>query len=459
MSSNQAILQPPPTYFQQEAAQLLQQIGDELQALSQNFSIQKAHTLMRLAHTLKGAAATVGLDVIKTITQALENAFKALCTPDANLTPTVKDLIFEGYNCLELMVSVRLAKEPIDESNMLDRIATIVSQLQENLGDRFGQDSYLPTSIELGVDVTQAIFESGVTDYLNELSQALKTPDPDSLKALLHIHADVFIGLAESLQLPGFGAIAKATLAALKQHPAQTVHIAHIALDDYRAGQTKVLQGDRNQGGAPSSALLQLGTQVPQRTNRLQGLWQWLNQPITMPRKAPQIQVAQPSSPPQTLPTKPISVVKKQPLTQVFLNCQENLSDLTRQHDKPVLVEIRENEVLIDQAIAQRLYDPLLQLVHYAFKQDLEMPTVRQRQGKSALGRIQLAAKQAEQHLVMCVWDDGYGLNPETPCQQVRPQIASLQGTVTAAYSPGKGTCFTLRIPLGTCRVHTSIGN
>ena len=38
--------------------------------------------MMRSAHTLKGAAASVGLEVIKEISHVLEDAFKTLYNPE-----------------------------------------------------------------------------------------------------------------------------------------------------------------------------------------------------------------------------------------------------------------------------------------------------------------------------------------------------------------------------------------
>lgn len=292
-----------PPYFLQEASELLQQMDQELQTLRPEFSIQKVHTLMRIAHTLKGAAASVGLDTIKTTTHSLEDAFKALCVPDASLSVAVEELIFETYACLQLLLSAQFTNTPLDESDILDRMAGIVSQLQENLGDQFGDTGYLPTSAELGFDVTQSIFEVGVTERLSELENALEQSDTDVLGALLQSHSDIFFGLAESLSLPGFGEIAQTTLRALEQSPHQVVDIAQAALDDYRAGQASVLQGDRTEGGKPGPILQKLGgqsstpsksgTPETQRTplkvvyqrhttkpNRLSQLWQRLTRPI-----------------------------------------------------------------------------------------------------------------------------------------------------------------------------------
>ena len=166
--------QPVPSYFLQEAAELLQQMDDELRTLSQDFCIQKVHTLMRIAHTLKGAAASVGLDTIKKTTHSLEDVFRALCTPDAVLTPPVEGLIFDIYACLQLLLSAQCADADIDESSILDRMANIVTQLQKHLGEHFGRDARLPTSTELGCDMTQSVFEMGVAQQLSALENALK---------------------------------------------------------------------------------------------------------------------------------------------------------------------------------------------------------------------------------------------------------------------------------------------
>ena len=88
-------------------------------------------------------------------------------------------------------------------------------------------------------------------------------------------------------------------------------------------------------------------------------------------------------------------------------------------------------------------------LTNQAFIRDIEMPEVRQRQGKPAVGTIQLAAKQTDDCLIVCVWNNGCGSNPTAIQRRVQPYIAaSMRGTVTVACLPGKGTCFTLRIPL-----------
>jgi chemotaxis protein histidine kinase CheA/CheY-like chemotaxis protein len=134
----------------------------------------------------------------------------------------------------------------------------VFAQLQEKLGECFDPNTQLPTSEELGFDVTQSIFEVGVAQRLEQLAEAIERNQPQEIATLLRTQAEVFLGIAESLNLPGFGTIAKATTAALNHHPDQVMWIAQQALANFREGQAAVLAGDRSQGGHLSQSLQQL---------------------------------------------------------------------------------------------------------------------------------------------------------------------------------------------------------
>lgn len=244
-------------YFEQEATELLQMMEGELQNLRQDFSVQKVHNLMRAAHTLKGASASVGLETIKKTTHSLEDIFRALCHQDTVVSVEMDHLIFQGFNCLQLLMSAQLEGAQVDGADILDRMASVVSQLQEMLGDRFGQGGHLPTSSELGFDMTQSIFDMGVAQRIEGLSGALENPDPKELLVLLRTQAEVFNGLGESLELPGFQDIAQTTLRAIQQQPEQILAIAPVVLENFKAAHKAVLAGDRTQGGSPSAALKQ----------------------------------------------------------------------------------------------------------------------------------------------------------------------------------------------------------
>lgn len=258
MTNDPSIREQSYQYFLQEAPELLQAIEQELLTLREDYNVNKVHNLMRNTHTLKGAAASVGLETIKTVAHSLEDIFKALFNPDLSIDPEVEALLFEGYECLRIPLNAELTGGKINDTEILDRAATVFAQLQKTLGDCFGEDTHIPSSVELGFDVTQSIFEVGVIQRLDEIAAAIASAEPAAIATTLRTQSEVFLGLAESLNLPGFGTIAQATITALDNHPEEVMTIAETALTDFLAGRVAVLNGDRTQGGQPSLLLQQL---------------------------------------------------------------------------------------------------------------------------------------------------------------------------------------------------------
>jgi chemotaxis family two-component system sensor histidine kinase/response regulator PixL len=243
-------------YFLAETPELLQTIEQDLFGLLEDHSNQKIHELMRATHTIKGGAATVGLDNIKMIAHSLEDVFKALYSPDVTINSELQTLILEAYECLQLSVTAELTSNNINQEEIIQRATEAFAQIQEKLGDAFGAEEHIPTSEELGFDIVQSIFEVGVTQRLESITDAIdNTLNDQDLADFLISQVDVFIGLSESLSLPGLRELCDAIKAALLAHPQKIHQIAELALADLQASQQAVLAGDRTSGGSPSPDL------------------------------------------------------------------------------------------------------------------------------------------------------------------------------------------------------------
>jgi chemotaxis family two-component system sensor histidine kinase/response regulator PixL len=271
-------------YFLAEAPELLHQIEQELFSLSNDFSTAKVHDLMRATHTIKGGAANVGLELISKVAHYLEDIVKSLYNPDVVIDAQLQTLLVEAYECLRLPITAELTRTKIDEQEILQRSATVFAKLQEKLGDAFTDSNHIPTSAELGFDIIQSIFETGVKQRLETIATALQsTTDAEAMAELLRSQAEVFIGLGESLNLPGLCNIAEAIIKALETHPHDVFQIAEVALANLQQAQSDVLAGDRSQGGTPSQDLQQFTTKI-QPTNEIdlsveiQELYQFLTQ-------------------------------------------------------------------------------------------------------------------------------------------------------------------------------------
>lgn len=244
--------------FLVEVSELLQIIEQDLLSLKENRSLNKIHNLMRMTHTLKGAAASVGLETLKQVAHCLEDVFKTLYNPNLIIDSKLEELLFQSYECLRLPICAQLAHTSLNESEVLNRAASVFTQLQEKLGDFSTRQVQLPTAADLGVDLTQSIFETEVRERLAALAAALVQPQTGQVEMMLRSSSTVFVGLSEALNLPGFGAIAQGAIAALDAHPDRSVTIAQIALQDFQSSTDLVLAGDRNYVGEPSPELRQL---------------------------------------------------------------------------------------------------------------------------------------------------------------------------------------------------------
>ncbi|KAM3113325.1 hybrid sensor histidine kinase/response regulator, partial [Phormidesmis sp. 146-33] len=246
-------------FFVEEAPELLQILEVGLLTLRQERSTAKVHNLMRAAHSLKGGAASVGLDAIATLAHRLENVFKALYSEALEIDADLESQLLQSYDCLRLPLMEQITTGTFDPEAALAIADSIFSQLEERCGDTLLQaDSYLPSSTDLGVDMISAIFEVDVAQGLERLARVISHPQEYEVAGEVRAQVEVFEGFAEFLNLPGFGAIAKTVQQALNAHPDRALEITQLALADFECNKQAVLTGDRSQEFGPSATLAAL---------------------------------------------------------------------------------------------------------------------------------------------------------------------------------------------------------
>ncbi len=241
-------------FFVEEAPELLQLIETELLNLHQQRSNEQVHNLMRATHTIKGGAANVGLEAIKLLAHQLEDYFRCLYNPEVPIDPTLEQLFLQSYDCLRYpLLEAIAAVDLFDGEAALREAEPVFAQLHERLADYLTDEDHLPTVAEMGIDIAQNIFE---TDVAQSLARLESLPEDGNLQAgELRAQAEVFEGIAELLNLPGLGEMAKLTLAALDRYGSGHSELFPIALENFRAAYRAVLGGDRQQGGTPSISL------------------------------------------------------------------------------------------------------------------------------------------------------------------------------------------------------------
>lgn len=99
------------------------------------------------------------------------------------------------------------------------------------------------------------------------------------------------------------------------------------------------------------------------------------------------------------------------PLGSILNRLHPVLEQLQNKYNKSINLNIKGSEVLVDKAIAERLYEPLLHLVRNSFDHGIETSEIRSLRGKSPVGHIEIRAYYQGSQLIIDVQDDGEGLD------------------------------------------------
>ena len=100
------------------------------------------------------------------------------------------------------------------------------------------------------------------------------------------------------------------------------------------------------------------------------------------------------------------------PIDGVFQRMPRMVRDLAQKTGKEVRFEMSGGETELDRTMLEVLSDPLIHLLRNSVDHGIEPPDARAQAGKPAAGRVTLAARHEENHIVIEIEDDGRGMDP-----------------------------------------------
>ncbi|MCC6534801.1 MAG: chemotaxis protein CheA [Burkholderiales bacterium] len=104
---------------------------------------------------------------------------------------------------------------------------------------------------------------------------------------------------------------------------------------------------------------------------------------------------------------------RMQPIGRLFQKYPRLVRDLARTLGKEIDLELRGEDTELDRTMIEELSDPLVHLVRNAVDHGMETPQERRAAGKPEKGTVALSARQAGDHIVIEISDDGRGIRPE----------------------------------------------
>lgn len=106
-------------------------------------------------------------------------------------------------------------------------------------------------------------------------------------------------------------------------------------------------------------------------------------------------------------------MIRMIPLEALFHKMTRLVHDLSRKFGKPVELRVTGQETEMDKNVIEQISDPLVHILRNAVDHGIETAEVRARQGKPAVAEVDLEARYEGSEIWITVRDDGAGLNRE----------------------------------------------
>ncbi|MEN5206324.1 chemotaxis protein CheA [Stenotrophomonas sp. TWI700] len=385
-----------------EAQEILDRLGEQLVSLEQApQDTDQLNAVFRGFHTLKGGAGFLGIQAMVELCHAAEETLGMARSGQATLQAHHFDAAQQSLDYLQSMLdSVSAGTEPGYAPPEL------IAQFDVN-GPATPAPAAATTASSGGEMITDDEFEA-LLDQLHggAAPTAIAAPKKDDgligedeFEALLdQLHGGAVPGAKAAAAAPAPRAVAAPPAPMAKPAPAKPVAEAeHTVRVD-----TKRLD-----------AIVNLIGELVLSRNRLKTLRARLHDE-ELDRAVSTLDIATARLQSAVMRTR------MQPVGKVFSRFPKVARDVARSLKKEVELELIGAETELDRNLVEALADPLVHLVRNAIDHGVEMPDLREAQGKPRSGHVRLSAQQEGDYVSIEVQDDGAGIDPERLRQKAR---------------------------------------
>ena len=422
--------------FRDESLELLDDIEQGVLVLEDNpTDVVTINSIFRAFHTFKGGAGFLHLEALHVLAHELESLLDAVRRAELCITSEIIDLVLSGADALKHFTSEISAQLQGENPSTPIHVPTrkIVGRVQALLRG----EKTLTVSAAHVAETSEALTFSG---------SVVETSDPTAGLSKVHPTSTETIG--ESAAARAFVKLDTAKLDNLVDIVGELVIAQSMVVQDPDVQKINSLQ------------LVRCLRQLSRITTDLQ-------------RNAMSLRMV--------------------PIRPMFHKMKRLVRDLATRQQKQVQLVLEGEDTELDRNIVEKLGDPLVHMIRNAVDHGLEDPAGRVAKGKPDLGIIRLSASHQRGGIVIRIQDDGRGLDRErildtaiarelvkasenlteseifsliflpgfstvekitelsgrgVGMDVVRRNIENLRGKIEIRSLPGRGTTFTILLPL-----------
>ena len=463
--------------FREEAAELLSKMEEVILLLekdSQNTEL--INNLFRIMHTIKGSGAMFGFQKMADFAHRLETALDALRNGVFSITSEFINFFLSAKDQIQKMVNTPDGETGIDLEE-LNRILTGVENLSKPKSSPSGKESFSQTQLissdkiayRLRIKLHPSVIANGMDPLcllkelrsLGELSVHALTDDIPLLEKMnpeqCYLNWDAVINTTAGLEdlknvflfvqdesqvsitpliseLSGKEKSKKIGEILVERGDVKQKQLENILSKQKRIGELIVEKGLVSQSKIESALTEQKVVRELQsgqkQINTIRVSTEKLDQLINLVGEMviSQAQLSQTSSryKDQDLLTPVENVarltnelrdcalnIRMLPIETTFGKFRRLVRDLSGSLGKDIELVTEGGQTELDKTVIERIQDPLVHLIRNSLDHGLEAPEERRKAGKAVKGTIRLTAGQSGGEVIICIEDDGAGLDKD----------------------------------------------
>jgi two-component system chemotaxis sensor kinase CheA len=438
--------------------------------------------IFRIAHSLKGMAATMGFEGMATLTHKMEDVLELLRQRGGGLSREVVDVLLA---CLDAL-SGAVDSIDSDGAESLDP-AVLVERLQALVRDRDDPEAVAPEPEVVIAPVKLAPVGDGrvVVEIAAALAEDAQMPAVRAFQVLAAAaeHGDVLRSTPAEGEVDGFdGRVievllatdheVEAVAAAIRSVPdVADARVAEAVVEPVEEIAPLLAVVDEDGTLAPAAAAAPAAASAPagkkggnhqtvrvdaERLDQLMHLMgelvvqrthvEALSLEADVPGLSQAMQELTRSSHALQAMVMQIRMI---PIEAVFMRFPRLVRDVASKLDKQVELDLVGKETELDRTVVDAIGDPLVHLIRNSLDHGLESPEDRIAAGKSPTGKLTIAARHAGGSISITVKDDGHGINPQKVAAvamqrglitREQAQLIDMRAAIELLFAPGFST-------------------
>lgn len=436
MSGDNAFFEELQMDFLNESAFMLEQYEEYMMRLENSQEPARDLTdIFRVAHSVKGGAAAVGLTDLSKFAHVMEDLLDLLRSRPQLVNSNVISLLLQSGDELRNRISALQQGQggPWDTSALVAQLIAITEQLSGK-SSRHSVEATVPSSTDEPKTAAPDDFFAEVVSTTEKMSTTAESSDDVTNHELL---AELLAQLSPEDQ-----AEFHAKEEAAKQAPVSTSEprtaapVLQVVKEEAptpipasKAAPAPAVSAQPASGGGGGggnkTAAKNTNSTIKVDTGRVDSVLDAVGELVVLKNQLVHDEtvrsgvnlrleaiVDQLDKAVRELYEKTLSI-RMTPLKSMFIKIQRIVRDVSLSLDKPVDLQLIGEETEVERTVFELLGDPLVHLVRNSMDHGVEKKEVRQERGKPLTAKVVVSAKQSGGNVIIEIIDDGGGINRE----------------------------------------------